>query len=170
MRKLIEDFQKGLLDAAEVMNKAKQIAADIVGEDSAFEKSGLNEQAYDVLKILEQFAPGVGLDVDPDKKTGEDSTAPAVAPNVDASTVAMVAEKAPPYVGEPGSPLHQAATQIDILYRTDDLASSYWQEKPETRKRLLQLVRRIVHPLGLKDWAALSSSIDHFAVGHYAKP
>lgn len=170
VRKLIEDFQKGLLDAAEVMNKAKQIAADIVGEDSAFEKSGLNEQAYDVLKILEQFAPGVGLDVDPDKKTGEDSTAPAVAPNVDASTVAMVAEKAPPYVGEPGSPLHQAATQIDILYRTDDLASSYWQEKPETRKRLLQLVRRIVHPLGLKDWAALSSSIDHFAVGHYAKP
>ena len=53
---LIEAFQQGLLDAAGVMNEAKSIADEVQQEDQAFEESGLNELAYDVLKILEAFA------------------------------------------------------------------------------------------------------------------
>ena len=113
----------------------------------------------------------VGLPKDSDWQLTEEPVAdPAMSKLVGASTTA---EKQTPYDGKTQGfqkSLGQAATDIDTLYRTHELASSYWQEKPETRKKLLQLVRRIVHPLGLPDWKALSSHIDHYAIGRYAQP
>ena len=67
-------------------------------------------------------------------------------------------------------PLHEAAAAIDDLYRTDVLASPWWQDKPEISKKLTQLVRRIIHPLGLGDWEGIASNIDHYAARHYAQP
>ena len=130
IQKLIEAFQQGLIDAAEVMGQAKETAEEVQAEDRAFEESGLSELAYDVLKILERFAA--------------DST------EADA--------------------LHDAAAQIDTLYTTDEDASSYWQDKSQSRKKLLRKVRRLVKDLGLPDWNAFKTHMDEFAVRHYAKP
>jgi type I restriction enzyme R subunit len=145
IQKLIEQFQQGLLNAAEVLGAAKDAANAVLEEDRAFTLSGLNERAYDLYKILERFSP-------------------------QAETVA--AESGDTYVAGTAAegPLHEAAAAIDDLYRTDALASPYWQDKPESRKKLVQLVRRIVHPLGLGDWEAIASNIDHYAARHYAQP
>ena len=66
--------------------------------------------------------------------------------------------------------LHDAAAQIDTLYTTDEDASSYWQDKSQSRKKLLRKVRRLVKDLGLPDWNAFKTHMDEFAVRHYAKP
>ncbi|MCK5689976.1 type I restriction endonuclease subunit R, partial [Myxococcota bacterium] len=148
VQKLIESFQQGLIDAAEVMSEAKEIAEEVQKEDSAFVTSGLSERAYDLFKILELFLEGEQPE--------------------------MVGEAKVPYnaggQSEALSPLHEAAEEIDTLYSSHETASAYWQEKPESRKKLTQLVRRIVHPLGIPDWQSLRVTIDDFAVRHYAKP
>lgn len=130
IRKLIEQFQKGLLDAAQALAEAKQAAEDVVAEDKAFEDSGLTKTAYDVYKILEQY----------------------VVP------------------GEKAMLLADSATKIEEIYRSHSEATAYWQDKPQSRKKLLQEVRRVVHPLGASDWPTLKANIDHFAVKNYGKP
>ena len=72
--------------------------------------------------------------------------------------------------GTAANTLHDAAKQIDILYTTDEDASSYWQDKPQSRKKLLRKVRRLIKDLGLPDWNAFKTHMDEFAVRHYAKP
>jgi type I restriction enzyme R subunit len=161
VQKLISDFQKGLVDAAEVLKQAKVVAEQAVAEDSAFEKSGLNEQAYDVLKILELFraAPEAS-------ESGEASVAAEGSPAYQGAPT----DGASAQPSEPKLTPQQAAEQIDQLYRTDELASAYWQLKEESRKKLLQKVRRIVKSLNIQDWKAMSSQIDHYAISHYAQP
>lgn len=150
IQKLIEQFQQGLIDAGEAMTGAEKAAKDVREEDAAFEKSGLNEKSYDVFKILELFLP----------KSASDG-------------VSKAAESRAPYVkgAERGlGPVEEAAAAIDELYRTDEIASAHWQEKAQSRKKLLQAVRRLVKDLNLSDWKAVASNIDHYAVRHYPKP
>ena len=146
IQQLIEQFQQGLLNVAEVLGAAKDVADEVLEEDRAFQQSGLNERAYDLFKILERFAV--------------DNGTPATAEYGHTYAAGEAAH----------GPLHEAAAAIDELYRTDEVASPYWQDKPESRKVLIRLVRRIVHPLGLTDWTAISSNIDDYAVRHYAQP
>lgn len=163
VQELIEKLQKGLIDAKEAMDGAKKTATDTAKEDAAFKTSGLNEKAYNVSKILEKFL------VAESKEEGEEPGGKE--PGAKASPAkANGAKEATPSYGKKPSAAQQAAAAIDELYRTDELASSYWQDKPQSRKKLLQLVRRIVKPLNLSDWKAFASSVDHYAVRHYPKP
>jgi type I restriction enzyme R subunit len=72
--------------------------------------------------------------------------------------------------GEKPLMLADSATKIEEIYRTHSEATAYWQDKPQSRKKLLQEVRRVVHSLGASDWPTLKANIDHFAVRHYGKP
>lgn len=151
VQELIEKFQQGLLDAAAVLSKAEQLANDVLDEDAASKSSGLNEKAFNVLKILEQFQPPKS----PGGKVAEGNGADS--DNGGASKTSGF------------NPFQQAAIEIDELYRTDEWASSYWQEKTQARKKLRQKVRRIVHSL-VTDSKEVSNAIDAYAVRHYAKP
>ena len=62
------------------------------------------------------------------------------------------------------SPFHNAALEIDELYRHDEWASAYWQDKSQERKELHKKVRRIVRPLGVVDLNEVANSIDDYAV------
>jgi len=68
------------------------------------------------------------------------------------------------------TPLQQAAAAIDNLYQSDEEISALWQEKPQSCKKLLQKVRRIVHPLGLTDWKVMATKIDAFTKKTHGKP
>jgi type I restriction enzyme R subunit len=151
VQELIEKFQQGLLDAATVLDKAKEIADDVLTEDAASESSGLSVKAYNVLKILERFVP---------EKPASDKVAEGQGAGADNGGASKTSEV---------SPFQQAALDIDELYRTDEWASSYWQEKTQARKKLRQKVRRIVHSL-VVDSKEVSNVIDAYAVRHYAKP
>lgn len=111
-----------------------------------------NEKAYNVLKILEQFQP---------PKTGEGKVAEGDGAAPDNGGASKTGEF---------NPYQQAALDIDQLYRQDEWASAYWQEKTEARKKLRQKVRRIVNQLSLVDAKEVSNAIDAYAVRHYAKP
>ncbi len=149
---LIEQLQNGLIDAAEVMSEAHKTAKDMRAEDTAFEKSGLNAHAYSVLKILEKYVPVT----EPSAGAAE-------------GKASYGAEVSPDKADKNLGPVEAAAAAIDALYRTDENASTNWQEKAQSRKKLLQSVRRIVRPLGLSDWNAVRATIDHFAIEHYSK-
>ncbi len=148
VQKLIESFQRGLIDAAEVMNETRATADAVQTEGRAFEQSGLNALAYDIFKILERFVD-------------EGSALPAAEPRAVYGKPEDLPEQ---------NPLQKAAARIDELYRNHEEASAYWQDKPQSRKKLLRLVRRVVYPLGISDWKGLASGIDRFAASHYAKP
>lgn len=54
---MLQRFEEGQLSAVDAINEYKQIVQDLENEDKAHEKSGLNESAYGVYKILETFVP-----------------------------------------------------------------------------------------------------------------
>lgn len=150
VKALIKDFQSGLLDAAEVLEQGKTTAQRMLKEDRAFEKSGLNERAYDIFKILEKHQPeDAGVDSDPDGDGGE------VEGGEDTQTL---------------SPLKKAAAEIDELYASDLEAPPHWHIRPDVRKELRQRVRRILRGLSLEDRKAISRRIDEYAIANYAKP
>ena len=61
--------------------------------------------------------------------------------------------------------------EIDALYSSDKTAPVHWQDKTQLKKELRGMVRRIIKPLGLKDWAKrVPQEVEHFAVLHYSKP
>jgi len=148
IKALIEQFSKGLLDAAKVLEEAKKVAEDVRAEDAAHEGSGLNARAYGIAAILESFA----------RATPENAVAEA---------------PAPPYGGAPAAltPLQQAAREIDALYASDENAPTYWQEKSELRKALRGQVRRLVQHLGLEGWhKEIPLAVDQHAAVAYRKP
>lgn len=151
VQELIEKFQQGLLDAAAVLQQGKAIAEGVVAEDKASQASGLNEKAYNVLKILERFL----VDKPKEDRVAEGESS---SDNGGASQTSEV------------NPFQEAAKAIDHLYRNDEWASAFWQDKTQARKKLRQKVRRIVHPLGLEDSKEVSQAVDAYAVKHYAKP
>ena len=64
-----------------------------------------------------------------------------------------------------------APAAIDALYASDDTAPPYWQDKPQLRKELRGVVRRLVQPLELDGWAKeIPLEVEHYAVLHYATP
>ncbi len=67
------------------------------------------------------------------------------------------------------SPLEVAAQAIDDIYRSDETAPLGWSRKSELRKELRGKVRRVVFPLGLKDWRDIPALVDEFAMRYYAK-
>ena len=151
VQELIEKFQQGLLDAAAVLQQSKQLAEDVVAEDKASQASGLNDKAYNVLKILEGFL----IDKPREDRVSEDASSPDSGGASETSQV---------------NPFQEAAKEIDHLYRHDEWASAYWQDKAQARKKLRQKVWSIVHPLDLVDSKEVANAIDAYAVKHYAKP
>ncbi len=147
VKELIEHFNKGLVNAAEVLGEAEEIAKDVVAEDEAHTGSGLNERAYGVAKILERFQP-------PPEGVRE--------------------AEAPGY-GESGStvltPLQRAAIDIDEPYASHQSAPLHWQEKTQMKKDLRSQVRRMVKSLDLEGWQKqIPQEVEHYAVIHYRKP
>lgn len=153
VQELIEAFQQGLLDAAAVLERAEALAKDIDCEVKASKSSGLNERAYNVLKILEQFRPPAVAQADrvADGSGGGSS-------NGGASQTGA-------------NPYHLVAQQIDELYCDDSHAPPHWHHKSETRKKLRQRVRRLVMDhLSLEDPSGVSNAVDAYAVQRYARP
>ena len=149
VKELIEEFQQGLFDEEEVLERAKAIAEGVREEDGAHEGSGLSERAYGVAKILEKFQP----------------PAPGVSE-----------PEGPSYGGGGGgekqlSEVELAAAAIDALYASDQTAPTYWQDKEVLKKELRGQVRRILQPLGLPGWQKdIPIEVEHYAVRHYRKP
>lgn len=150
VKELIKEFDKGLIDAEEVLGESEQLAKDVLDEDAAHRGSGLSEKAYGVAKILEGHAPPIAAEPEPGEgEAGQGDGG-----------------------GERGlTPMQAVAAAIDALYASDDEAPPYWQDKAQLRKELRGKVRRLVKPLGLVGWAKdVPREVERYAMLHYAKP
>jgi len=140
---LIRQFEAGQLEAAELLEEMERVARDLQDEETAYQTSELNEQAYGVYKILAAFRQTL-----------------------------TVAEEGPGYGGGGGSgddPLMELASQIDVVYASDDTAPVGWHLKEQLRKDLRGKVRRIVHPVGLANWKEIPTRVEEFALKSYIK-
>ncbi len=151
VRELIEAFQMSLFDTEEVLETAEELARDLRKEEEAHEETTLSEEAFGVLRILEECLGAEDVAAAADGTYGQ-GLAEGIA--------AAEAEKA----------LQELATKIDELYRSDANAPSKWQFKTGVRKDLRKEVR---HMLLTSDeitrWKGIPEKIEQFARKHYAK-
>jgi len=144
---VLQRFEEGQLSAVDAIKEYKQIVQDLENEDKAHEKSGLNESAYGVYKILETFVP-----------KGE-----------------MVTEARKGYDGDTSSEqdytnlIQQLAQEVHILYTSDQSAPTGWHLKEQLRKELRQEVRKKANHAGLNDLIPMSTRIEDYALKNYIK-
>lgn len=124
---LIQRFEAGQLEAAELLKEMERVAKDLQEEEHAYKDSGLNERAYGVYKILAAFRAAVAGGGESGSGGGETG-------------------------GGGEDRLKQLASRIDDVYGSDDTAPVGWHLKEQLRKDLRGQVRRIVHPAGLQNW------------------
>ena len=145
IKELIEQFDKGLIDAQQTLDFAHQTAKDMVEAGKEHENTGLSARAYDVALLLEKFRP-------PPEPVAADG-----------------AGKGGPSEGL--TALEEAAIAIDALYASDETAPYHWQERTYLKKELRQQVRRLLAPLKFEGWKdEIPKAVERYAVQHYAKP
>ena len=144
----IRRFEKGQVDAAELLNEMEDIAKSLDNEQNAYKKSGLSEKGYDIYKILEKFRAELeeqGDGQEPSKKTSSE---------LDDKTRNTLAE---------------LAREIEELYNSDNEAPPGWHLRTALRKELRQKVRRMVHPANLRNWKDVPAHVEEYALKTFIK-
>jgi type I restriction enzyme R subunit len=144
---LISRFEQGLLTAAQMLKQEEQLANDIITEDNAYKKSGLNKNAHGVYKILQAFIEESAL-------KSQTST------EIKEKTVESSSHL---------NKLQKIAKQIDTLYTSTDTAPVGWHLKEQLKKELRQKIRRIIIPAGFKDWKRIPVEIETYALKNYVR-
>jgi len=144
---VLQRFEEGQLTAAETLEKYKKIVQDLDNEDRAHEKSGLNERAYGVYKILETFLQ---------KKETVEETSEGYGTETfnEHDTLNQIL---------------QLAEEIDTLYLSDQTAPPGWHLKEQLKKELRQEVRKKSHHAGFKDLISISTRIEDYALKHHVR-
>jgi type I restriction enzyme R subunit len=144
---LIQRFESGLIDAVQMLKEAEELSKDIIKEENAYKKSGLNKNAYGIYKILEVFKPAA----DAREKTEE-----------------YGGHERKGYTGYPNA-LQKIAMEIDELYTSHETAPAGWHLKEQLKKELRQKIRRIIIPAGFTDWEKIPVEIETYALKHYVR-
>lgn len=144
---VLQRFEEGQLSAVDTIKEYKQIVQDLENEDRAHEKSGLNESAYGVYKILETFVPKGEMVTEVRKGYNSDTSSEQDYPNL----------------------IQQLAQEIHILYSSDQSAPTGWHLKEQLRKELRQEVRKKANHAGLNDLIPMSTRIEDYALKNYIK-
>jgi type I restriction enzyme R subunit len=151
VREVIERFQKGQIDIADLLEEQERLTKEFMAEETAHQGSRLSERAYGVYRILETFRPSK----DP---SGASSARDDGIENYDTRD------------DEGGlSGLELVADQIHSVYASDESAPRGWHLKEALKKSLRGQVRRIVHPLEFPDWKSIPARIEEYALRHYIK-
>lgn len=148
IKELIEALQMELFDAAEMMEKAEELARDLEEEEQAHRETGLNREAHGVLRILEEGIPAYDAE---SAEAYEEAHDAAADERLD------------------GTELKELAREVDELYRSEELAPPRWHEKKGMRKTLRSEVRRRLYKAGVENWKNLTRKIDAFAVDEYRR-
>jgi len=144
---VLHRFEEGQLSAVDTLKEYKQIIQDLENEDKAHEKSGLNESAYGVYKILETFIPKVEMVTEIRKGYDSDTSSEQDYPDL----------------------IQLLAQEIDTLYSSDQSAPTGWHLKEQLRKELRQEVRKKANHAGLNDLIPMSTRIEDYALKNYIK-
>ena len=148
VRDLIEKFEKGQMDAAELLKAAEEVAKSVVEEGRAYQKSKLDEKPFAVWKLLSSMIESGG----DDKSPVADAASSENAANDDGL-----------------SKLEQAALDIATVYDGNDSAPPGWHLKPELMKELRQKVRRIARDAGVDRWKDVPEAVEQYAVRAWLK-
>ncbi len=145
---VLRRLEAGQLSAAEALKEYEKIATDLQEEEQAHEESGLNERAYGVYRILEEFREKLekeGHDLDHAHATSS------------AGHVHLIAV------------LKELAETIDGIYASDKTAPPGWHLKEQLKKELRQQVRRAAHHAGLKEIKKVAAVVQDYALKFYVK-
>jgi len=143
---VIRRFEEGQLAAAEALSEFEGIAKDLEAEDRAHETSGLSEEAYGILKILEELA-------------AVDGAVPS----------GQVREGSGGEGSDGPGRLGRLAMEIDGIYGSDETAPAGWHLKSQLRRELRQEVRHRAYRAGLEPIAEVASRVEEYALRHYVK-
>ncbi|MBF0383036.1 MAG: HsdR family type I site-specific deoxyribonuclease [Magnetococcales bacterium] len=147
------------------------------------EKVAENEPRYGkfserVLEILKKFEQGqidaattlknyeqVAKDLDAEDKAHEESGMPPAAYGI----YKIIESYSADMDDDLKIKFEQLAIGIHDLYNNDQTAPKLWQEKEQLKKSLRQQVRKLVHPLKLKEWKSIPEKIEEFALKNFIK-
>lgn len=149
VREVIEKFQRGQIDIAELLAEQERLMKEFMAEEGAHEGSKLSAKAYGVYRILEAFKPSK-------ERAAGAAVEPGESPAGEAAESGL-------------SGLEQVAEQIHEVYASDTTAPVGWHLKEALKKELRGKVRRIVHPLGFPEWKSIPARVEEYAMRHYLK-
>ncbi|MEE9382704.1 MAG: type I restriction enzyme endonuclease domain-containing protein [Nannocystaceae bacterium] len=152
VREVIEKFQKGQMDIADLLKEQERLTKEFMAEEKAHEGSKLSERAYGVYRILETFkAASTPSGASAARDDGHDNYDTG-----DSDETRL-------------SGLEQVADEVHAVYASDETAPKGWHLKDALKKTLRGKVRRIVHPLGFPDWKSIPARVEEYALLHYIK-
>jgi type I restriction enzyme R subunit len=147
---ILHQLEARQIDAAGALGELDSVLVGVREEEQAYRTSGMNERAYGVYRLLQEF-----LDRDEtseaSSETNEDSE------HTDISLADWIRE---------------LAEQIDLLYSSDEEAPVGWHLKSELKKHLRQKVRLMARDAGLHEarkLMPLPHKVEEFALRFYVK-
>jgi type I restriction enzyme R subunit len=148
----IKKYEENIKSAAELLADLEKIARDLETEDSAYQKTGLSERAYDIFKILLGFKSQAAV-------AGAKESASNQAPeDVDED----VTEKT-------RITMIDLSKNIEAIYASDEFAPPGWQHKEQLRKELRRKVRELVHPAHIRNWKEVPEKVEEYALRRFIK-
>jgi len=146
---ILKQLESRQIDASEALNGLDDVLVGVREEEQSYKASGMNERAYGVYRLLQEYLR--------DDSEGSEHTTESGEHDEGRSIMDWIRE---------------LASDIDELYSSDHEAPVGWHLKSELRKNLRQKVRSMAHEAGLKDTSKLMPlphKVEEFALRFYVK-
>ena len=135
-----------------------------------------------VMQILKQFEQGqidaatalqqyeqVAKDLETEEKAHEASGMSSTAYGIFKIVEAFVSADTDQMSDKIKEEIETLAISIEELYQSDQTAPRLWQEKEQLKKSLRQKVRKMLHPLKIKEWKTIPERVEEYALKQLSK-
>lgn len=144
---IIRMLEEKQLESSEALKEMEALSSQLDQEDKAYRDSGLNEKAYDILKILEAFRYETDSEADDSNN-----------------------EKSEGLSKEIINKLKEIAKEVEVVYASNDSAPKGWHQMEQLRKELRGTIRRILKPTSLKGWQKdIPNRVEEYALKNFIK-
>ncbi|HRW77762.1 MAG TPA: restriction endonuclease subunit R, partial [Candidatus Sabulitectum sp.] len=146
---ILKQLESRQIDAAEALNDLDEVLHGVREEEQSYRASGMNERAYGVYRLLQEYLKEETEDKETDTEPGEHGEGRSIMDWI-----------------------RELASDIDELYSSDDEAPVGWHLKSQLKKELRQKVRSMAHEAGLHDakkLMPLPHKVEEFALRFYVK-
>jgi len=146
---ILKQLESRQIDAADALNGLDEVLVGVREEEQSYKSSGMNERAYGVYRLLQEYLKEEAEDRETDTEPGEHGEGKSIMDWI-----------------------RELAEDIDELYSSDDEAPVGWHLKSELKKNLRQKVRSMAYEAGLQDakkLMPLPHKVEEFALRFYVK-
>ncbi len=146
---ILKQLESRQIDASEALSGLDDVLAGVREEEQSYKASGMNERAYGVYRLLQEYLAEETEQPDEECNAGGQGDQKSLMDWI-----------------------RELAQEIDQLYSDDDEAPVGWHMKSQLKKQLRQQVRAMAYEAGLQDarkLMPLPHKVEEFALRFYVK-